>query len=105
MMRKRSDTQFGEPIESGDQLVIPVSRVGPDGTRALGVFVIGPGRSEWQPVVDANRIALIGVSTGFVAAALSCLAMVIQPPWPTSEAMVEIARNRRARKDAGIRGD
>ena len=88
---------FGDPIECGEKTAIPVSRIGSTGSEAFGVFVIGPEHSEWLPTVDADRIALIGVATGFVAATLACLAIIKQPPWPSSTAMVEFARHRRAR--------
>jgi hypothetical protein len=31
---------------------------------------------------DANRIALIGVLTGLLAAVIASLAVLRQPPWP-----------------------
>ena len=35
-----------------------------------------------MPAVDHNRIALIGVTTGLLAAVISTLAVLRQPPWP-----------------------
>jgi hypothetical protein len=32
--------------------------------------------------LDANRIALIGVLTGLLAAVIASLAVLRQPPWP-----------------------
>ncbi|WP_245677580.1 hypothetical protein [Nocardia acidivorans] len=50
--------------------------------RPLGVFVVHGGEVRWEPVEDDGRIALIGVLTGFVAAALATAAVFKRPPWP-----------------------
>jgi len=34
------------------------------------------------PAVDTNRVALIGVLTGLLAAVIGSLAVLRQPPWP-----------------------
>jgi hypothetical protein len=86
---------YGEPYETSDGVtVIPVARIrtgkprsdqdGDQGINAvpLGVFVIRGGRASWVPAVDANRIALIGVLTGLLAAVIGTLAVLRQPPWP-----------------------
>ena len=68
---------YGQPYQTPDgATVITVAKVrrrteshvaaGP-----VGVFVIRDGVPNWEPAVDAGRIALIGVLTGFVAAALA----------------------------------
>ncbi len=67
---------YGEPYETADGVtVIPVAR-------PLGVFVISEGKATWVPAVDANRVALIGVLTGLLAAVIGSLAVLRQPPWP-----------------------
>ncbi len=67
---------YGEPYQTPDgTTVIPV-------VRPLGVFVIRDGEASWQAAVDANRIALIGVITGLLAAVIGSLAVLRQPPWP-----------------------
>ncbi|MEE6178806.1 hypothetical protein [Mycobacterium sp. 050134] len=67
---------YGEPYQTADgATVIPV-------TRPLGVFVIRAGEAAWVPAVDQNRIALIGVVTGLLAAVIGTLAVLRQPPWP-----------------------
>lgn len=85
LIPRRGGRVFGEPHTAADgATIIPVTRVRPgqpDGD-ALGVFVIAGGKVVWSPVVDGDRIALIGVSTGFVAATLGCLAVLRRPPWP-----------------------
>ena len=79
---------FGEPQQGPDgTVVIPVTRRRADGAgndveTAVGVFAVRGGAAVWSPVVDADRIALIGVITGFVAATLGCIAVVRRPPWP-----------------------
>ncbi|MBV8785285.1 MAG: hypothetical protein JOZ00_01175, partial [Mycobacterium sp.] len=50
--------------------------------KPLGVFVVRDGQASWVPAVDANRIALIGVITGLLAAVITSLAVLRQPPWP-----------------------
>ncbi|CQD09174.1 hypothetical protein U8D42_19890 [Mycobacterium europaeum] len=67
---------YGEPYQTPDgTTVIPV-------VRPRGVFVIRNGRASWEPAIDANRIALIGVITGLLAAVIGSLAVLRQPPWP-----------------------
>ncbi|WP_068188001.1 hypothetical protein [Mycobacterium sp. UM_CSW] len=67
---------YGEPYETADgTTVIPVAK-------PLGVFVVHGGEASWVPAVDQNRIALIGVLTGLLAAVIASLAVLRQPPWP-----------------------
>jgi uncharacterized spore protein YtfJ len=100
---------YGEPYETTDgATVIPVARIragrprfdrgsdqgsgqdaqedagAPFGINAvpLGVFVIRGGEASWVPAIDANRVALIGVFTGVLAAVIASLAVLRQPPWP-----------------------
>jgi uncharacterized spore protein YtfJ len=48
----------------------------------VGVFVVHGGKASWVPAVDASRVALISVTTGLLAATITCLALLRQPPWP-----------------------
>jgi hypothetical protein len=86
---------YGEPYETSDGVtVIPVARIrtrrpssdrdADQGVNAvpLGVFVIREGKASFVPVVDADRIALMGVLTGLLAAVIGSLAVLRQPPWP-----------------------
>ena len=67
---------YGEPYETAvGATVIPVAK-------PLGVFVVRGGEASWVPAIDANRIALIGVLTGLLAAVIGSLAVLRQPPWP-----------------------
>lgn len=67
---------YGEPYQTPDgATVIPV-------VKPLGVFVIRGGEASWVPAVNTNRIALIGVITGLLAAVIASLAVLRQPPWP-----------------------
>ncbi|OJZ65757.1 hypothetical protein BRW65_27840 [Mycobacterium paraffinicum] len=67
---------YGEPYQTPDgTTVIPV-------VKPLGVFVVRNGEASWTPAVDGNRIALIGVITGLLAAVIGSLAVLRQPPWP-----------------------
>ena len=67
---------YGEPYETADgATVIPC-------VRPVGVFVVKDGKAEWQPAVDATRVALMGILVGLVSATLAGLAMVRRPPWP-----------------------
>ena len=50
--------------------------------RSVGVFVIHDKQASWVPAIDANRIALIGVTTGLLAAVITSLAVLRRPPWP-----------------------
>lgn len=50
--------------------------------KPVGVFVIREGKAPWVPAVDANRVALIGVITGLLAAVIGSLAVLRQPPCP-----------------------
>lgn len=93
---------YGEPYVTPDgATVIPVARIkqtrprrrgaAPAGDAAapydvagepLGVFVISGDQANWVPAVDNNRVALVGVATGFVAALIGTLAVLRRPPWP-----------------------
>lgn len=65
---------YGEPFETADgATVIPVAK-------PPGVFVVRGGEASWVPAVDQNRIALIGVLTGLLAAVIGGLAVLRQPP-------------------------
>ena len=67
---------YGEPYETADgATVIPVAK-------PPGVVVVHQGKACWVPAVDGNRIALIGVITGLLAAVIASLAVLRQPPWP-----------------------
>ncbi|MBB5780707.1 spore germination protein GerW family protein [Nonomuraea jabiensis] len=83
---------FGEPVQQGDVIVIPVARVvqgggGGDGrgkgesgegggsgggfgfsATPAGVFVLKDGDVSWRPAVDVNRIVLGGQIVLIVAA-------------------------------------
>jgi hypothetical protein len=102
---RRARRVYGEPYETADgATVIPVAKIRAGRSRAdqganqdvqgyqrasfgfdavpLGVFVIRGGEASWVPAIDANRIALIGVLTGLLAAVIGSLAVLRQPPWP-----------------------
>ncbi|MGZ4510882.1 MAG: hypothetical protein ACXVX7_00440 [Mycobacterium sp.] len=67
---------YGQPYQTADgTTVIAVAK-------PLGVFVIRGGEASWVPAVDGNRLALIGVITGLLAAVIGSLAVLRQPPWP-----------------------
>jgi hypothetical protein len=67
---------YGEPYQTPDgATVIPLAK-------PLGLFVVHQGKASWVPAVDGNRIALIGVITGLLAAVIASLAVLRQPPWP-----------------------
>jgi hypothetical protein len=76
------------PVDGSGQRVYGEPYQTPDGTTVIlvtkpnGVFVIRGGEASWVPAVDANRIALIGVITGLLAAVIGTLAVLRQPPWP-----------------------
>ena len=86
---------YGEPYQTPDgATVITVAKVrskgkrhagdgGEDVTAApMGVFVVRGDQTHWVAAVDMNRMALIGVLTGLVAAVIGSLAVLRRPPWP-----------------------
>ena len=74
---------YGEPYRTADGgTVITVAKVRAGTATPVGVFVVHDGTASWVPAVDVNRVALIGVITGLIAAALGSLAMLRRPPWP-----------------------
>ncbi|MGW7531952.1 hypothetical protein [Amycolatopsis sp. NPDC054798] len=86
---------FGEPFETASGTVlVTVTRQGRRGGpgRAVGLYTINADGVTWTPAVDQGRIALIGVCTGFVAAALGTLAVLHRPPWPNLSERVMIAQ-------------
>ena len=50
--------------------------------RPLGVYAVRDDQVTWHAAVDHERIALIGVATGFFAAVLGTIAVIRRPPWP-----------------------
>ncbi len=90
---------FGDPHVTPDgTTVIPVSRVrrrrtGEDRVSAIGVYTVRDGEASWCPAVDADRIALIGVTTGLIAATLASLAVLRQPPWPALASAITAVRD------------
>ena len=74
---------YGEPYRTADGgTVITVAKVRAGTATPVGVFVIHGGTVRWVPVVDANRVALIGVITGLISAVLVSAAVLRRPPWP-----------------------
>jgi len=74
---------YGEPYRTADgATVIPVSKMRAGSSTPVGIFVIQGGTTQWVAAVDADRIALIGVITGLIAAVLGSLAILRRPPWP-----------------------
>ncbi len=67
---------YGQPYQTADgTTVITVAK-------PPGVFVIRDGNASWVQASDQNRVALIGVLTGLLAAVIGSLAVLRQPPWP-----------------------
>jgi hypothetical protein len=74
---------YGEPYRMADGgTVITVAKVRAGTATPVGVFVIHGGEARWVAAVDGNRVALIGVITGLIAAVLASIAVVRRPPWP-----------------------
>jgi len=74
---------YGEPYKTADGgTIITVAKVRAGNSTPVGVFVIHGSNVKWVAAVDENRIALIGVITGLIAAVLACVALVRRPPWP-----------------------
>jgi hypothetical protein len=74
---------YGEPCRMADGgTVITVAKVRSGTATPLGVFVVHDGTARWVPAIDANRIALIGVITGLLAAVIASVAVLRRPPWP-----------------------
>jgi hypothetical protein len=86
---------YGEPYRTADgATVIPVAKVRAGCSTPVGVFVIHGGTTRWVAAVDADRLALIGVLTGLIAAALGSLAVLRRPPWPDLSAGTRRLRTR-----------
>jgi hypothetical protein len=76
---------FGEPYEaSNGTVIVTVSRKSWGGRSEcpVGIYTVGAAGTTWSPAVDVSRTMLIGVCTGFVAAAISTVAVLRRPPWP-----------------------
>lgn len=94
---------FSEPFESSDgTVVITVSRPGwrDRPPRPMGVYTVTAQQAMWTPAVDASRLAMIGVCTGFAAAVIATAAILRRPPWPelTERVMIAIANDRAQRR-------
>jgi hypothetical protein len=84
---------YGEPYQTPDgATIITVTKVrtrgrsgeaGEDLVAApIGIFMLRGEEARWVAAVDTDRVALIGVITGFVAAVIGTLAVLRRPPWP-----------------------
>ena len=74
---------YGEPYETADgATVISVAKVRGLRAKPAGVFVIKDGKATWQPAVDGQRTAMMGILVGLVSATLAGIAMIRRPPWP-----------------------
>jgi uncharacterized spore protein YtfJ len=75
---------YGEPIEREGLTIIPTADVRGGGggggdsqnnggggfgvtARPVGAYVVRDGEVEWEPAVDASRIAIMGMVTAIVA--------------------------------------
>ncbi|NKY86394.1 hypothetical protein [Nocardia veterana] len=88
---------YGDPYRTPEgATVIPVTRPGGRWRRArpLGVFVVADGKASWHAVTNDTAIALLGITVGLVATALSLTAVVRRPPWP--DVTVSVHRDRPA---------
>lgn len=92
---------YGEPYQTPDGATVITAtrvRVGSTGKAAgftaapVGVFVIRGDAVRWVPVVDANRAAIIGVTTGLLAAVIASLAVLRRPPWPDLRGVIQLPR-------------
>ena len=90
---------FGEPYRTADgATVIPVIKDRGGVVTPLGVFVIHGGETRWTAAVNGDRLALIGVVTGLIAAVLGSIALLVRPPWPDLSATSQAwAGNRQGR--------
>ena len=74
---------YGDPYRTADgETVITAAKVRGGTSTPVGVFIVHGGSATWVPAVDSNRLALIGVITGLIAAVLGSLAVLRRPPWP-----------------------
>ncbi|MGH3563732.1 MAG: hypothetical protein ACRDTN_18585 [Mycobacterium sp.] len=100
---------YGEPYQTPDgATVITVTRVRGGGVgkaaggrnaagftaSPVGVFVIRGEHIRWVPAVDASRVALIGVTTGLLAAVIGSLAVLRRPPWPHLHGPIELRHRK-----------
>ena len=75
---------YGDPIEREGLTIVPAADVRGGGggggdnqnnggggfglsARPVGVYIVKDGEVEWEPAVDASRIAMMGMLTGIVA--------------------------------------
>jgi hypothetical protein len=75
---------YGTPYQTPDGATVVLVE------KPAGMFVVHGGEASWVPAIDGNRIALIGVITGLLAAVIGTLAVLRQPPWP----LITITENR-----------
>jgi uncharacterized spore protein YtfJ len=74
---------YGEPIEREGLTIVPAANVRGGGAgggdtaenggaafgmtaRPVGVYVVKDGNVNWQPAVDINRLAIMGMAAGIV---------------------------------------
>lgn len=90
---------FGEPYDAGNgAVVITVARRTWPGRseHPIGIYTVRSDSTTWTPASDGDRIALVGVCTGLVAALIGTLAVLRRPPWPemTERTMIALAHAR-----------
>ncbi|MFF0611439.1 hypothetical protein ACFYUD_22530 [Nocardia tengchongensis] len=80
---------YGEPYQTPDgATVITVTEPGLFGPRPRGIFVISGGEAKWVCDANGERVALLGVLTGLVAAAFATAALLKRPPWPDTRIII-----------------
>lgn len=79
----RGRSVYGEPYQTPDgATVITVSRRRAGLASPVGVCVIRGESARFLPTVEPDRVAVLAVSTGLLAAVITCLTLLRRPPWP-----------------------
>jgi len=61
-------------------VVVPITRGTGDGARTIGVVLVDPTGSRWQPTVDVERLATVATVTAGLVTVVGCLAAALRRP-------------------------
>jgi hypothetical protein len=67
-------------LDGGEVVILPVTRTGPRGQVAVGVYVVSAGQLRFRPAVDIRHLSSLAAATVISACAAAAIAAVSRRP-------------------------